>query len=106
MTPTKRYLLDLAHLLWRRASSRLPVETLMNDEEALLDALRALIPQGTSDACIRELDEAISVETLFSCFDGQLALIGLPRWAQCGFPEVQLPETYAAALLATVATDE
>jgi len=43
---------------------------------------------------------------LSSCIDGQLALIGLPRWAQCGFPEVQLAETYAAALLATIVSDE
>jgi hypothetical protein len=46
----------------------------MDDDDALLAALRALVPQATSDACIRELDEVISIETLFASIDGQLAL--------------------------------
>ncbi|UQA59981.1 hypothetical protein [Polyangium aurulentum] len=104
--PTKSYLLNLAHELWRRAADRMPPENILKYDEALIDALRTLkLPQPTEEASVYEAEMALSVEALNTCFDGQLALIGLPRWAQCGYPEIQLPETYAAALLATVVPD-
>ena len=105
--PTKIYLLNLAHELWRRAADRMPPENILKYDEALIDALRTLnLLQPTEEASVYEAEMALSVEALNTCFDGQLALIGLPRWAQCGYPEIQLPETYAAALLATVVPDD
>jgi len=105
--PTKKYLLEMADLLWRRAVERIPAGVLMEDEEALMDALREVrLPPKPGTAQEREMDLALTIEAMATCFDGQIALMCLPRWAQCGYPEIQLPETYAAALLATTVTEE
>ncbi|MDC3958528.1 hypothetical protein KEG38_32025 [Polyangium jinanense] len=96
----------MAVLLWRRALDRIPAEALMEDDPGLMDALREprFVPQGPAQE--REFDLVLTIETMASCYDGQIALMSLPRWAQCGYPEIQLPETYAAALLATTVTEE
>ncbi|MDI3291762.1 hypothetical protein, partial [Polyangium sp. 15x6] len=104
--PTKKFLLEMADLLWRRALDRIPAEALMEDDPGLMDALREprFVPRGPAQE--REFDLVLTIETMASCYDGQIALMSLPRWAQCGYPEIQLPETYAAALLATTVTEE
>ena len=79
----------------------------MDDDPGLMDALRELrLPPQPGPAQERELDLVLTIETMASCYDGQIALMSLPRWAQCGYPEIQLPETYAAALLATGVTED
>ena len=85
---------------------RIPADVLMEDEEALMAALQELRLPPQPAARQREVDLALTIEAMASCFDGQIALMCLPRWAQCGYPEIQLPETYAAALLATNVTED
>ena len=104
--PTKKFLLQMADVLWRRALDRIPAKALMEDDPGLMDALREprFVPRGPAQDL--EIDLVLTVETMASCYDGQIALMSLPRWAQCGYPEIQLPETYAAALLATTVTEE
>lgn len=91
---SKEVLIQTAESLWP------VVKDHRENDHDILDAVAARTARRLSQADIDPY-KAVLLETLLGSMDGRLTLIGLTRWAEAGYPCVQMGHKYAAALIAT-----
>jgi len=97
---SKDELLELASIIYSI------VEPVRSDDRAILAMAEAYTQEALQGYDERRFTLASLMGSLVRCVDGQITVVGLTRWAESAFPQVQLTHKYAAALMASGTTEE
>ena len=97
---SKDELLELASIIYSI------VEPVRSDDRAILAMAEEFTKQALRGYDDRRHMMAALMGGLVQCVDGQITVVGLTRWVESAFPQVQLTHKYAAALMVSGVTEE